>query len=82
MVTLFGIEACPLSEWLCGALIESGFQTVCMETRHAQRFLSSRPDKSFKDMKSSLMLTSFLRTLSVSSRAKGHDYASPCRALF
>lgn len=44
-ITLVGIEACPLSEWLYGALVESGFQTVCIETRHAQRFLSSRPNK-------------------------------------
>ncbi len=42
-ITLIGIEACPL--WLYGALVESGFQTVCIETRHAQRFLSSRPNK-------------------------------------
>jgi len=35
-----------LSEWrLYGALVESGFQTVCIETRDAQRFLSSRPNK-------------------------------------
>jgi len=45
VITLVGIEACPLSEWLYGALVESGFQTVCIETRHAQRFLSSRPNK-------------------------------------
>jgi transposase len=44
-IVLVGIEACPLSEWLYGALVESGFQTVCIETRHAQRFLSSRPNK-------------------------------------
>jgi transposase len=44
-ITLVGLEACPLSEWLFGALVESGFQTVCIETRHAQRFLSSRPNK-------------------------------------
>lgn len=44
-IALVGIEACPLSEWLYGALVECGFQTVCIETRHAQRFLSSRPNK-------------------------------------
>lgn len=44
-IALVGIEACPLSEWLYGALVESGFHTVCIETRHAQRFLSSRPNK-------------------------------------
>jgi Transposase len=45
LITLVGIEACPLSEWLYGACVESGFQTVCIETRRAQRFLSSRPNK-------------------------------------
>ena len=35
----------PFSEWLYGALVESGLHTVCIETRHAQRFLSSRPNK-------------------------------------
>ena len=44
-VRLVGVEACPLSEWLHGALIESGFETVCIETRHAHNFLSSRPNK-------------------------------------
>lgn len=44
-IALVGIEACPLSEWLYGALVECGFRTVCIETRHAQRFLSSRPNK-------------------------------------
>jgi len=44
-IKLIGIEACPLSEWLYGALVESGLPTVCIETRHAQRFLSSRPNK-------------------------------------
>jgi transposase len=44
-IALVGIEACPLSEWLYGALVESEFHTVCIETRHAQRFLSSRPNK-------------------------------------
>lgn len=44
-IGLIGIEACPLSEWLYGALVESGFETVCIETRHAERFLSSRPNK-------------------------------------
>ena len=44
-IKLIGIEACPLSEWLYGALVECGFETICIETRHAQRFLSSRPNK-------------------------------------
>jgi transposase len=44
-IKLIGIEACPLSEWLYGALVECKLQTVCIETRHAQRFLSSRPNK-------------------------------------
>lgn len=44
-IALVGIEACPLSEWIYGALVECSFRTVCIETRHAQRFLSSRPNK-------------------------------------
>jgi transposase len=44
-IQLVGIEACPLSEWLHGALVDCGFTTVCIEARHAQRFLSSRPNK-------------------------------------
>ena len=44
-IKLIGIEACPLSEWLYGALVESKLETVCIETRHTQRFLSSRPNK-------------------------------------
>ena len=44
-IQLVGIEACPLSEWLYAALVDSGFTTICIETRHAQRFLSSRPNK-------------------------------------
>lgn len=45
VIALVGIEACPLSEWLYGALVECGLHTVCIETRHAERFLSSRPNK-------------------------------------
>jgi len=44
-IKLVGLEACPLSEWLYAALVDGGFKTVCIETRHAQRFLSSRPNK-------------------------------------
>jgi transposase len=44
-IRLVGIEACPLAEWLYGALTESGFTTVCIEVRHAHRFLSARPNK-------------------------------------
>ena len=44
-VELIGLEACPLSEWLHGALVEDGFETFCLETRHTQRFLSTRPNK-------------------------------------
>ena len=44
-IKLIGIEACPLSEWLFGALAESKLETVCIETRHTQRFRSSRPNR-------------------------------------
>src|ERR1700741_4888012 len=45
MIDLAGIEACPLSERLHRGLREAGIPVVCIETRHAQRFLSSRPVK-------------------------------------
>jgi transposase len=44
-IKLVGIEACPLAEWLYGALTECRFNAVCLEVRHAHRFLSSRPNK-------------------------------------
>jgi transposase len=48
-IELAGIEACPLSEWLHRALREADIPAVCIETRHAQRFLSSRPVKTDKN---------------------------------
>lgn len=44
-IKLVGLEACPLAEWLHGALTECRFNAVCIEVRHAHRFLSSRPNK-------------------------------------
>lgn len=44
-IELVGIEACPLSEWMHAALVEAGHQAFVLETRHTQRFLSSRPNK-------------------------------------
>lgn len=44
-IVLVGIEACPLSEWLHTALTASGYEVRCLETRHTQRFLSTRPNK-------------------------------------
>jgi hypothetical protein len=49
VIDLAGIEACPLSEWLHRGLREAGLPVVCVETRHAQRFLSSRPVKTDKN---------------------------------
>jgi transposase len=44
-IKLVGLEACPLSKWLYGGLSESGFPIVCLEVRHAHRFLSTRFNK-------------------------------------
>ncbi len=44
-VELVGMEACPLSEWLHGAIGEAGYQVFVLETRHTHRFLSTRPNK-------------------------------------
>jgi len=49
IIELVGIEACPLSEWLHRGLREEGIPVVCIETRQAQRFLSSRPVKTDKN---------------------------------
>ena len=49
VIELAGIEACPPSEWLHRGLREAGIPVVCIETRHAQRFLSSRPVKTDKN---------------------------------
>ena len=44
-IDVVGLEACPLSEWLHRHLVAAGLNAVCVETRHAQRFLSTRQVK-------------------------------------
>lgn len=71
-IKLVGIEACPLSEWLYGALAESGFPIVCIETRHTQRFLSSRPNKTDRSDASGIaemMRLGHFRSVHVKSKA-------------
>jgi transposase len=71
-IELIGIEACPLSEWLYGALVDSGFAAVCIETRHAQRFLSSRPNKTDRNDArgiAEMMRLGHFRSVYVKSRA-------------
>ena len=48
-IALVGLEACPLSEWIYRGLAMAGFEVRCLETRHAQRFLSTRPNKTDKN---------------------------------
>ena len=48
-IDVVGLEACPLSEWLHRHLVTAGFKAICVETRHAQRFLSTRPVKTDKN---------------------------------
>lgn len=48
-IQLVGLEACPLSEWIYGALQDAGHPVFCLETRHTQRFLSTRPNKTDKN---------------------------------
>src|SRR4051812_49266214 len=40
-VTLIGLEAGPLSQWLHAGLSEAGFETVLLETRHVKAALSA-----------------------------------------
>lgn len=44
-IALVGIDACPLSEWFYMGLSDAGLVICCLETRHAQGFLSTRPNK-------------------------------------
>ena len=44
-IELIGLEACPLSEWIFAGLRDLAQNVRCIETRHAQRFLSTRPNK-------------------------------------
>jgi transposase len=40
-LTRIGLEAGPLSHWLHAALVEAGFETVLLETRHVKAALSA-----------------------------------------
>src|SRR5258708_31670117 len=40
-----GLEAGPLSQWLCSALAEAELPVVCVETRHIQAVLNAHIDK-------------------------------------
>lgn len=44
-IELIGLEACPLSEWIYSGLVDAGYDVRVLETRHTQRFLSTRPNK-------------------------------------
>ena len=68
-IDLVGLEACPLSEWLHRHLIADGFNAVCVETRQAQRFLSTRPVKTDRKRKTSTSLS----TTPASGRARSAD---------
>ena len=70
-IDLAGIEACPLSEWLHRGLREAGIPVVCIETRHAQRFLSSRLVKT--DRNDARGIAEMMRL--------GHDRCNPPQPL-
>ena len=40
-----GLEAGPLSQWLCSALAEAELPVVCVETRHMQALLKAQINK-------------------------------------
>ena len=48
-IDIVGLEACPLADYLHRGLVTANFNAVCIETRHAQRFLSTRPVKTDKN---------------------------------
>jgi transposase len=41
-----GLEAGPLSQWLCSGLAETGLPVTCVETRHMKAALSAQLNKS------------------------------------
>jgi transposase len=41
-----GLEAGPLSQWLCSELAEAGLPVICVETRHMKAALSAQVNKS------------------------------------
>jgi transposase len=47
--TRIGLEAGPLSQWLHAGLIEAGWPTVCIETRHVKAALKAMTVKTDKD---------------------------------
>ena len=40
-----GLEAGPLSQWLCEGLAGAGLPVVCIETRHTKAFLKAQVNK-------------------------------------
>jgi transposase len=40
-VVRIGLEAGPLSQWLCAGLAQAGFETILLETRHVKAALSA-----------------------------------------
>jgi hypothetical protein len=55
-----GLEAGPLSQWLCSALAEAELPVVCVETRHMQAVLKAQINKTDRN-------TAFVRPLTSSA---------------
>jgi transposase len=71
-IALIGLEACPLSEWVYGRLVGAGYAVRCLETRHTQRFLSTRPNKTDRNDAhgiASMMRLGHYRPVHVKSRS-------------
>src|SRR5260370_18217333 len=53
-----GLEAGPLSQWLCSAFAEAGLPVICVETRHMQPVLKVTIEKTeLIDARSSAQMT-------------------------
>ena len=55
-----GLEAGPLSQWLHAALVDAGFETVLLETRHVKAALSAMSVKT--DRRDARGIAQLLRT--------------------
>jgi transposase len=59
-----GLEAGPLSQWLYGALQESGLLVELLETRHVKAALSAMPVKTDRNERASVLRTAMEKTCS------------------
>jgi transposase len=66
-----GLEAGPLSQWLYGALQESGLLVELLETRHVKAALSAMPVKTDRNERASVLRTAMEKAAEQALRPLG-----------